>query len=128
MFQFFTSENKPDKELLVQAVNLSRETLSYVDSQVDARAKEMRLIEIFNKLDARSSATYKSKKFKKSDLLSNNRKLVHEGTIKWMSARGRTVEVITVILSDVMFFLSENNQKYTFFSQDNKVIFFRICI
>jgi len=26
-----------------------------------------------------------------------------------------------VILSDVIFFLSENNQKYTFFSQDNKV-------
>lgn len=30
-------------------------------------------------------------------------------------------EVLAVILSDVMFFLQENNQKYTFFSQDNKV-------
>ena len=26
-----------------------------------------------------------------------------------------------MILSDVMFFLVESNQKYTFFSQDNKV-------
>ena len=28
--------------------------------------------------------------FQKSDLLSNNRKLLHEGAIKWMSARGKT--------------------------------------
>ena len=30
-------------------------------------------------------------------------------------------DVLAVILSDVMFFLLENNQKYTFFAQDNKV-------
>jgi len=30
-------------------------------------------------------------------------------------------DVLVVILSDVMFFLSESNQKYTFFAQDNKV-------
>ena len=30
-------------------------------------------------------------------------------------------EVLAVILSDLVFFLQENNQKYTFFSQDNKV-------
>jgi hypothetical protein len=30
-------------------------------------------------------------------------------------------EVLAVILSDVLFFLAENNQKYSFFSQDNKV-------
>ena len=29
--------------------------------------------------------------------------------------------MLAVILSDVMFFLLESNQKYTFFAQDNKV-------
>jgi len=30
-------------------------------------------------------------------------------------------DVLAVVLSDVMFFLSESNHKYTFFAQDNKV-------
>ena len=30
-------------------------------------------------------------------------------------------EVLAVILSDIVFFLQESNQKYTFFSLDNKV-------
>ena len=33
----------------------------------------------------------------------------------------RNTEVMLVILSDLVFFLAENAQKYTFFSQDNKV-------
>lgn len=39
----------------------------------------------------------------------------------------RAADVLAVILSDVMFFLSESNQKYTFFAQDNKVCKFR-CV
>lgn len=31
------------------------------------------------------------------------------------------MDVIAVVLSDVLFFLQENNQKYSFFAQDNKV-------
>ncbi|KAK2188372.1 hypothetical protein NP493_134g03014 [Ridgeia piscesae] len=116
-----TKDTRMDSKLLEQALLLARDILNSVDRQVDAREKEHELIEIYNKLDARSSALYKSKKFKKSDLLSNNRKLVHQGYIKWMTARGKPFEVLAVILSDVIFFLSENNQKYTFFSQDNKV-------
>ncbi len=85
----YITDNRVDLEALHLALHLARDILNYVDSQVDARDKELRLIEIFNKLDARSSAMFKGKKFKKSDLLSNNRKLLHEGTIKWMSARGR---------------------------------------
>ena len=30
-------------------------------------------------------------------------------------------EVLAVVLSDVIFFLQESNQKYVFYSQDNKV-------
>ena len=62
-FYRFT-ESKPDHELLTQAVALSKEILQHIDNQIDARAKEQRLIEIFNKVDARSSAMYRGKKFK----------------------------------------------------------------
>ena len=62
-FYRFT-ESKPDHELLTQALALSKEILQHIDNQIDARAKEQRLIEIFNKVDARSSAMYRGKKFK----------------------------------------------------------------
>ena len=62
---FYTfPESKPDHELLTQALALSKEILQHIDNQIDARAKEQRLIEIFNKVDARSSAMYRGKKFK----------------------------------------------------------------
>jgi len=115
-----TKENRLDHERLKQALVLAKAILNYIDDQVDAHAKEQRVIEIYNKLDARSCATLKGKKFKKSDLLSNNHKLLYEGYIKWMSARGKASEVMCVIMSDLIFFLSESNGKYTFFSQDNK--------
>ncbi len=134
------SESKPDHELLTQASALSKGILQHIDNQIDARAKEQRLIEIYNKVDARSFAVHKGKKFKvsffkphcrisrstsitnmsnkevvtnpykigessywgllninliclfqKSDFLSNNRKLLYEGIIKWMSARGKAI-------------------------------------
>lgn len=55
-----------DIKLLEQALLLARDILNSVDRQVDAREKEHELIEIYNKLDARSSALYKGKKFKVS--------------------------------------------------------------
>ncbi|KAK2146186.1 hypothetical protein LSH36_626g05027 [Paralvinella palmiformis] len=115
-----TKENKSDKERLLRALPLMRQILVYIDARVDAHEKYQRLLEIYNKLDARSYAMYMGKKFKKSNLLLGDRKLMHEGNMRWMTARGKSFEVLAVILSDVMFFLAENNQKLTFFSQDSK--------
>jgi len=39
----------------------------------------------------------------------------------WRNAREKEVEMIVIVLSDVIIFLQENDKKYTFFSQDNKV-------
>ena len=49
-----------------QAAALSREVLQDVEKKIDAHAKDQRLIEIYNKLDARSSAVFKGQKFKVS--------------------------------------------------------------
>ena len=57
-------DTRVDSKLLDQALLLARDILNSVDRQVDAREKEHELIEIYNKLDARSSALYKVKKFK----------------------------------------------------------------
>ncbi|XP_023217432.1 A-kinase anchor protein 13-like isoform X3 [Centruroides sculpturatus] len=118
-----TKDNKKEFEELTQALNLIKEIIHHVDAQVAEKDKEQRLLEIYNKVDAKSTAFYKGKKFRKSDLFSNNRKLVHEGPLSWRlsgKSNGKTSEVIGVLLSDVMLFLQENNQKYCFASIDNK--------
>ncbi|XP_064618517.1 A-kinase anchor protein 13-like isoform X3 [Lineus longissimus] len=113
-----TTKDKIDKENLNRALALSKNILNDINYQVGRYEKEQRLLEIYNRLDVKSVAWFRGRKFKKSDLLS--RKLIHEGVISWKTARGKLTEAIAVVLSDLMFFLQENNQKYTFFTQDNK--------
>ncbi|ELU18663.1 hypothetical protein CAPTEDRAFT_209220 [Capitella teleta] len=115
-----TKDNKVERESLEHALILTREVLTFINAQVDAHEKKQRLIDIYHKMEVRSFGMLKGSKFRKSDLLSSNRKLLYEGSIKWMSARGKSAEVLAVILSDVMFFLAESNQKYSFFTHDNK--------
>jgi len=47
-----------------------------VNAQVAEKEREERLLDIYNKIDAKSATAYKGTKFKKSDLLSGNRKLM----------------------------------------------------
>lgn len=46
-----------------------------VDSQVAEKEKEDRKLEIYNKMEAKSYTNFRGRKFKKSDLLSENRRL-----------------------------------------------------
>jgi A-kinase anchor protein 13 len=46
-----------------------------VDSQVAEKEKEDRKLEIYNRMEAKSFTNFKGGKFKKSDLLSENRRL-----------------------------------------------------
>lgn len=39
-----------------------------------------------------------------------------------MQGRGKMQVVLVIVLSDVLFFLLENNHKYSFFTPDNKVV------
>ncbi|XP_037082300.1 rho guanine nucleotide exchange factor 18-like [Pollicipes pollicipes] len=105
---------------LTKALQLVKEILVDVNAQVAEKQKEARLLEIYNKIDAKSTAFYKGKKFKKSDLLSGNRVLMFEGSAALMQARGRPLLVQVIVMSDVVFFLQESNQKYHFVSQEGK--------
>lgn len=46
-----------------------------VDAQVAEKEKEDRKLEIYNKLEAKSYTIHRGHKFKKSDILGENRKL-----------------------------------------------------
>ncbi|XP_071037768.1 A-kinase anchor protein 13 isoform X2 [Parasteatoda tepidariorum] len=115
-----TKDNKVEIDCLNRALANIKEIVAQVNSAVASKEKEERLLEIYNRIDAKSTAFFKKKKFKKSDLLSDSRKLRFEGILEWKSARGKVIEVHMVILSDVIVLLQENNQKFTFASLDNK--------
>ena len=83
-------------------------------------------------MDARSHVSHEGRKFKKSDILSENRKLLFEGVGTLLSpaltgsssGRGNRspapMLVSVVVLSDVVVFLQDTNQKYTFITPDHK--------
>lgn len=73
----------------------------------------------FRRIDAKSFATYRGAKFKKSDII--NRVLKFEGTAYLLHNRGcKMTAIVVVVLSDILFFLAERDQKYAFFVPDNK--------
>ena len=107
-------------ELLKQANTFVKDILKEINARVAEKERNGRLIEIYNKIDIKSSLTYNGKKFKKSDLLSLDRKLMFEGLANMQQSRSRSLQVIVIVLSDILFFLHENNQKYYFMTPENK--------
>ncbi|XP_078313770.1 rho guanine nucleotide exchange factor 28-like isoform X2 [Crassostrea virginica] len=109
---------KDERQNISRSLQLSKAILQSIDDRVHEQERIQRLREIYEGFDPRANTTYKGKKFKKSDL--SQRKLVKEGTIGLKSARGKVSEATMVMLTDLIFFMQEQNGKYTFFSQDNK--------
>ena len=59
------SETKlQERELLNRALGLVKEIILSVNRQIDARLKEIRLAEIYDRLDPKSLAIYRGNKFK----------------------------------------------------------------
>ncbi|KAI8501700.1 Rho guanine nucleotide exchange factor 28 [Branchiostoma belcheri] len=115
-----TKESKADHEPLKQSRQLVVDLLNRVDEMVDDYNRQQKLLEIYNRLE-KGHATFKNgRKFRRDDLLHNHRKLIHEGVVGWKNARGTVKEVTAVVLSDMLLFLHENNQRYSFYSQDQK--------
>ncbi|KAG7206339.1 hypothetical protein KM043_003710 [Ampulex compressa] len=115
-----TGIGQVENEDLRKALVLVKEILADVDACVADKEREDRKLEIYNKIDAKSFATYRGAKFKKSDIMAFNRILKFEGTAYLMQGRGKMTAIVVVVLSDILFFLAERDQKYAFFVPDNK--------
>ncbi|KAF4519313.1 hypothetical protein B566_EDAN005253, partial [Ephemera danica] len=92
-------ENKKEQEKLSKALALVKEILVAVDAQVAEKEKEDRKLEIYNRIDAKSFTTHRNKKFKKSDILSNNRRLRFEGLATLMQGRSKMQLVLAGVVS-----------------------------
>ena len=103
------------------------------------KERGQRLLEIYNRMDARSYVTYDGRKFKKSDMLAEGRRLLFDGVATLQPPPGgggvsggsggtggrsgrspATVLVNVVVLSDVVVFLQDSNQKFSFVTPEHK--------
>ncbi|XP_071965697.1 rho guanine nucleotide exchange factor 28-like isoform X2 [Antedon mediterranea] len=116
-----TKASKADFQPLQKAAAYVKNILSRVDEEVRLYEQNKKLWDIYNKVEGRAFGIMKNgKRFEKKDIVSKNRKLKYEGTLQLKSARGKYMEILGVLLTDVLLLLEVNNQKYTFASQDQK--------
>ncbi|XP_044300894.1 A-kinase anchor protein 13 isoform X3 [Varanus komodoensis] len=115
----YTKENDIEHQDLVLSLNLVKEVITAVNSKVSNYEKKMRLNEIYTRSDSKSIMRMKSgQMFAREDL--RRRKFVRDGPVSLKNAAGRLKEVQAVLLSDVLIFLQEKDQKYVFASLDQK--------
>ncbi|XP_040535756.1 A-kinase anchor protein 13 isoform X14 [Gallus gallus] len=115
----YTAENEVEHEDLTQSLNLVKDVIAAVNSKVSNYEKKTRLDEIYNRTDNKSIMRMKSgQMFAREDL--RHRKLIRDGPVSLKNAAGRLKEVQAVLLSDMLVFLQEKDQKYVFASLDQK--------
>ncbi|XP_048418590.2 A-kinase anchor protein 13-like [Stegostoma tigrinum] len=114
-----TKENDDDHADLTKALAMIKEVIAAVDNKVSEFEKKTRLQEIHSRTETKAIMRLKSgQMFAKEDLI--RRKLVHDGPVMLKTSAGRLKEVQAVLLSDVLVFLQEKDQKYTFAALDQK--------
>ncbi|NXI14093.1 AKP13 protein, partial [Irena cyanogastra] len=115
----YTKENEVEHEDLTQSLNLVKDVIAAVNSKVSKYEKKMRLGEIYSRTDSKSIMRMKSgQMFAREDL--RHRKLIRDGPVSLRNSAGRLKEVQAVLLSDMLVFLQEKDQKYVFASLDQK--------
>uniref|UniRef100_A0AAV2KPL3 Uncharacterized protein n=1 Tax=Knipowitschia caucasica TaxID=637954 RepID=A0AAV2KPL3_KNICA len=102
---------------LSQAHLKARELLTAIEQQMDELQKSQRVEEIHSILDPKVVARVRDGRvFRPEELL--RRSLLHEGTLFWKSPGSRLKEVQVLLMTDILVFLQEKDQKYIFTSLD----------
>ncbi|XP_077376343.1 A-kinase anchor protein 13 isoform X2 [Festucalex cinctus] len=114
-----TKEGDGDYDELSEALRLFKEAIAGVDGRVNEHDKRRRLKDFHSRTDSKSIMMMKSGQiFAREDLL--RRRLVHDGALQLKSSQGRLKDVHALLLSDVLVFLQEKDQKYVFAMLDQR--------
>ncbi|XP_061926756.1 A-kinase anchor protein 13-like isoform X2 [Entelurus aequoreus] len=114
-----TKEGDEDYEDLTEAVRLVKRVIAAVDARVNEHDKRRRLKDFHARTDGKSIMMMKSGQiFAREDLL--RRRLIHDGALQLKSIQGRQKDVHALLLSDVVVFLQEKDQKYVFAMLDQR--------
>ncbi|XP_035527881.1 rho guanine nucleotide exchange factor 2 isoform X2 [Morone saxatilis] len=116
-----TKGNEEEAQALSQALFLLKKLISSVDQEVLELDRTRRLQEIQARLDPRAQAEVRGGGvFRGGELL--RRRLLHEGTLLWKVQGSRMKDVQVLLMSDILVFLQEKDQKFTFASLDKSPV------
>ncbi|XP_028811943.1 A-kinase anchor protein 13 isoform X2 [Denticeps clupeoides] len=115
-----TGDKEEDHPYLSDSLRLVKEVIAVVDGKVSEHEKKRRLKDIHGRMDSRSIMRMRSgQMFAREDLV-RGRKLLRDGPLQLKNSAGRFKDVQALLLSDVLVFLQEKDQKYVFASLDQR--------
>uniref|UniRef100_A0A2K5VLA9 Rho guanine nucleotide exchange factor 28 n=1 Tax=Macaca fascicularis TaxID=9541 RepID=A0A2K5VLA9_MACFA len=95
--------------------------IATVDLKVNEYEKNQKWLEILNKIENKTYTKLKNGHvFRKQALMSEERTLLYDGLVYWKTATGRFKDILALLLTDVLLFLQEKDQKYIFAAVDQK--------
>ncbi|KAF6123085.1 Rho guanine nucleotide exchange factor 28 [Phyllostomus discolor] len=95
--------------------------IAAVDLKVSEYEKNQKWLEILSKIENKTYTKLKNGHvFRKQALISKERTLLYDGLVFWKTATGRFKDILALLLTDVLLFLQEKDQKYIFAAVDQK--------
>ncbi|KAM6930890.1 LOW QUALITY PROTEIN: rho guanine nucleotide exchange factor 28-like [Xenentodon cancila] len=117
----YTQEGSQEHFDLSSALAQIRDVITTVDHTVSKYERLQELQEVLARLETKSFAKLKNGKvFRKQDVHSKHRALQHKGLVYWKTATGRLKDILALLLTDVLVFLQEKDQRFVFASVDQK--------
>uniref|UniRef100_UPI003AAAB36D rho guanine nucleotide exchange factor 28-like n=1 Tax=Centroberyx gerrardi TaxID=166262 RepID=UPI003AAAB36D len=117
----YTQEGSQEHSDLSCALAQIRDVIATVDLSVSKYERGQELQEVLARLENKSFAKLKNGKvFRKQDLRSQHRNLQHKGLVYWKTATGRLKDTLALLLTDVLVFLQEKDQRFIFAAVDQK--------
>ncbi|XP_031161548.1 rho guanine nucleotide exchange factor 28-like isoform X4 [Sander lucioperca] len=117
----YTQEGSQEHSDLSSAVAQIRDVIAAVDLTVNKYERCQEMQEVLARLENKSFAKLKNDKvFRKQDLHSKHRELHYKGLVYWKTATGRLKDTLALLLTDVLVFLQEKDQRFVFAAVDQK--------
>ncbi|XP_049907349.1 rho guanine nucleotide exchange factor 28-like isoform X2 [Epinephelus moara] len=117
----YTQEGSQEHSDLSSALAQIRDIIAAVDLTVNKYERCQELQEVLARLENKSFAKLKNgKEFRKQDLHSKHRDLQYKGLVYWKTATGRLKDTLALLLTDVLVFLQEKDQRFVFAAVDQK--------
>ncbi|XP_046283074.1 rho guanine nucleotide exchange factor 28 isoform X1 [Marmota monax] len=117
----YTKERTEEHKDLCKALCLIKDMIAAVDLKVNEYEKNQKWLEILSKIENKTYTKLKNGHvFRKQALMSTERTLLYDGLVYWKTATGRFKDILALLLTDVLLFLQEKDQKYIFAAVDQK--------
>uniref|UniRef100_G3T733 Rho guanine nucleotide exchange factor 28 n=1 Tax=Loxodonta africana TaxID=9785 RepID=G3T733_LOXAF len=117
----YTKERTEEHKDLCKALCFIKDMIAAVDLKVSEYEKNQKWLDILNKIENKTCTKLKNGHvFRKQALISKERTLLYDGLVYWKTATGRFKDILALLLTDVLLFLQEKDQKYIFAAVDQK--------